>query len=505
VTRTRGKLRRPAALLAAPLVLGLLVDARPADAAPLFPVPAAAVSLASAQLPYLNFPRTGWTFAPTPVGSRPYESPAAASLVESQPHTAAGARLVVIGGKAYDHPVGQASRGLLMLNAYRVTHDRRYLSMALANASRLVATRTADTSVVSDGAWFYPHRYPFLLHGLASDAMPSPWYSSMAQGEALSLFTRLAVVTGDTAWRSAADRTFASFLVPKRSTGPWVTEQDTDGHIWLEEFASPSGRPAPDHTFNGHNFAAVGLYDYLELTGDTRAATLLDGALTSSLARIPLLRTPKWESHYCLRHPQIVSNRYHRIHIEQMLWFFRFTSDTRFARWADTLEADYPTETMKARLVLARGTHVGRRLDPLGRSLGAVTVKLSRTAIVTMDKRKRVVNGGSIWYEITSGSLAGTWVPERPGFAFAYGAIVRIPYPVARTLAMPTPASAVSVVQVASSGALLHSGTITAAATASKFTFDARGTVNGVDRLHISVGPWAGWWIDARAVAVDPV
>jgi hypothetical protein len=132
-------------------------------------------------------------------------------------------------------------------------------------------------------------------------------------------------------------------------------------------------------------------------------------------------------------------------------------------------------------------------------------VKLSRTAIVTMDKRKRVVNGGSIWYEITSGSLAGTWVPERPGFAFAYGAIVRISYPVARTLAMPTPASAVSVVQVASSGALLHSGTITAAATASKFTFDARGTVNGVDRLHISVGPWAGWWIDARAVAVDPV
>jgi len=138
-------------------------------------------------------------------------------------------------------------------------------------------------------------------------------------------------------------------------------------------------------------------------------------------------------------------------------------------------------------------------------SHGTVTVRLAGTSIVTMDKRKRVVKGGGIWYEITSGSLAGTWVPETPGFAYAYGANVRIIYPVVRTLAMPAPTTRVSVVQVASSGALLHSGTITAAATSPTFSFSARATVNGVDRLRISSGPWTGWWIAARDVTVDPV
>jgi hypothetical protein len=466
--------------------------------------PAAAAGLASAPLPYPDLLTSGWTFTTIPVGSRPYESSAAPSLVDTQPHTAAGARLVVIGGKAYDHPVGQASRGLLMLNGYRLTHDSRYLTIAVANASRLAATRTADTTVVSDGAWFYPHRYPFLLHGLKADAMPSPWYSAMAQGEALSLFSRLYAVTGNAAWRNAADRTFASFLVPQRTTGPWVTERDTDKHVWLEEFASPNGRPAPDHTFNGHNFAAVGLYDYLQLTRDPRAAQLLDAAMTSSLARLPLLRTPKWESHYCLRHPTVVSNRYHRIHIEQMLWFFGFTSDTRFARWADTLEADYPTETMKGRLVLARGSQTARVFSSTGATTRVLTVRLPKTVIVTMDKRKRVVRSGSIWYHVTSGVLAGAWVPEKPGVSYAYGANVRISYPVVRTLAMPAPTTPVSVVQVASSGALKHSGTITAASTASTFTFDARGTVNGIDRLRIASGAWAGWWIATTGLTLDP-
>ena len=503
--RTRGNGRRRAAVLVLPLVLGSVSAACATASTPTAVIPpTASVSLPAAPLPYSGIVTSGFTFRAVPVGSRPYESPAAASLVDTAPHTAAGARLVVVGGRTYDHPVGQASRGLLMLNGYRLTHDKRYLTIAIANASRLVATRTSDSTVVSDGAWFYPHRYPFLLHGLTADAMPTPWYSSMAQGEALSLFTRLAVVTGNPAWRSAADRTFASFLVPRRATGPWVTEQDADKHVWLEEFAAPNGRPAPDHTFNGHNFAAVGIDDYLQLTGDPRAATLLDGALTSSLARLPQLRTPSWESHYCLRHPTVVSNRYHRIHIEQMLWFFQMTGDPVFARWADTLEADYPTELMKGRLLLVRGKQTARTFSSTGATTRVFTVSLPKTVIVTMDKRKRVVNHGSIWYHVTSGALAGAWVPEKPGVSYAYGAYVRISYPVVRTLRMPAPTTPVSIVQVARTGALLHSGTITAASTATSFDFDARGTVNGIDRLRIASGPWAGWWISAGAVVVDP-
>ncbi|HET7901589.1 MAG TPA: D-glucuronyl C5-epimerase family protein [Candidatus Nanopelagicales bacterium] len=493
--------------LGAVIVAATLLPASAASAAPVdatVVVAPAAAPLASAPLPYAGIPTTGWTFLDVPPGSRPYESSKAASLSDPRAHTSTGVRLVVIGGKTYNHPVGQAARGLEMLNGYRVTKDSRYLAIALANASRLVSTRVVDTSVVSDGAWFYPHRYPFSLHRSAADTMPLPWYSAMAQGEALSLFSRLAQATGSAAWRSAADRTFASFLVPQRSRGAWVVEQDSDKHVWLEEFAAPGLRPAPDHTFNGHNFATAGLADYVALTHDPRATTLLDGALTSSLARLPRLENPRWKSHYCLRHPAIFSAGYHRIHWSQMLWFQRLTGDTRFARWADTLEYDYPTPEIGGRLALVRGTHVGRRLDAAGRLIGTVTVRLGSTALVSMDRRERLAPGSGIWLHITSGTLAGTWVPEAPGFAYAYGARVRITYPLTRTLVMPGTTTPVSVVLMASSGATLHSGTITTATSSTTRTFGARATVNGVDRLRITSGRWSGWWIAASSVTLDP-
>jgi len=46
----------------------------------------------------------------------------------------------------------------------------------------------------------------------------APWYSGMAQGLAISLFSRLSVVTGEARWRQAATATFDSLLIPPSDT-----------------------------------------------------------------------------------------------------------------------------------------------------------------------------------------------------------------------------------------------------------------------------------------------
>ena len=119
----------------------------------------AATPLADAPLPF-TFATTGWDIVDLPEGVKPYQASTAPSLVDTKPHDANGVRKFIKNGVTYDHPQGQAALGLAMLDGYRVSKDKRYLTIALANANRLVATKVIDKTVISDGAWFYPTSSP---------------------------------------------------------------------------------------------------------------------------------------------------------------------------------------------------------------------------------------------------------------------------------------------------------------------------------------------------------
>ncbi len=459
-----------------------------------------ALPFADAALPY-SVTTTGWSIIDVPAGLLPYQASTATSLVDTRPHDSNGVRKVVINGHTYDHPVGQAALALSLIDGYRVTKNSRYLTRAIANADRLLATKDVDTSVVSDGAWFYPYPFDFSLHRYPAFTLRAPWYSGMAQGQALSVFSRLYELTKAARWKDAADHTFASFLIAKRSTGPWVVNRDQDGHLWLEEYASSTGSPKPDRTFNGHNFATAGLYDYYQLSKDKRAGGLLDAAMTSVLARLPLIRQPGWKSHYCLAHPEVTSAGYHAIHIGQLLWFHQFTGDARFARWADLLEADYPTPAVTAKVVLLRGVHVGRRFSSTGTLLGSVSMTLNHSSSAPIVSRERIHHRSGVWYQISAGKMAGTWVLEAPSSTYLAGTLVRVRYKTPRTVLLAAGVH-VGIVSVDRYGRLVHSGTITYPV-ATTLTIDARGIVNGVERLRVSSGKWKLWWITAGQGKLD--
>lgn len=236
------------------------------------------------------------------------------------------------GAKA-PHPQVRAWYALSALDAYHRTGNETYLQRAIANARALI-----DDSVARDGAMWFPYTFDWTYFKVTLHA---PWWSGMTQGQVLSLFTALDRLQPDAGWRPLADKVFKSFEQRNAPGQPWAVFVD-DGDLWLEEYA---GDAPPLQVLNGHIFAIYGLYDYYMLTHNADAEQLFDGAATTVLKVMPLIRHEGDTSYYCARanycrstNWQMVS--YHATHIKQLDMLAEMTGDTRFHDWADKLRSD---------------------------------------------------------------------------------------------------------------------------------------------------------------------
>lgn len=236
----------------------------------------------------------------------------------------------VVDGRSHDQPVLLARVVTSMIAGYTVTDDHRYLDRAQRNLDRLL-----EIGVRRRGALYFPYRYE---HRLASSTMEPVWYSSMAQGLALSALCRMYYVTGDRALASTADDVFESFVKPPRRRRPWTAHTDECDHLWLEEYPDPQGCE-PMRVLNGHNFAAIGVYDHLWLTGSEEAAIVLDAALTTIVDHGDDFRVPGGCSNYSLTRP-VQKPGYHGTHVWQIRRFGAWTGDDRFGAIADRFAAD---------------------------------------------------------------------------------------------------------------------------------------------------------------------
>ncbi|NEB79013.1 hypothetical protein G3I40_27900 [Streptomyces sp. SID14478] len=247
-------------------------------------------------------------------------------------------RIFTQAGKSWDHPVAQSSYALDLLAEFDRSGRTESIRLATVQADRLLALR-----IQTRGAWFFP--YPFDFPSPAHHLnLHGPWYSAMAQGQALSLFTHLAqnkaLPTQQRArYRQAADRTFQSLLLRPDRTQPWVTHLDQDGFLWLEEY--PKDPPEQsDRTFNGHIFATYGVWDYYQLTRSPYAARLFDAATTTVAHYAPLLRRAGGISNYCVAHGH-PNAKYHQIHITQLHNLALISGDQRFERLSAQFRDDH--------------------------------------------------------------------------------------------------------------------------------------------------------------------
>lgn len=270
-----------------------------------------------------------WQGSDNPVAlpSAPPYSPAKHKLVDlghspyyrgmSQEAAAASKRVggvvqVAISGREVDHPVATAQFGLAALASYEATHDREWLDLAIESGEGLLRIGRD-----SEGALLFPYEFDYENHG--GEVLRAPWWSAMAQGQALSLFSRIAGAQNETKWTDAAHRVFASLARADQS--PPLRFVDEAGLTWFEEYVSDSTEPMK--VVNGHLFTMIGIYDYWRLTKSGEAATLFNQGLNTMVTSFRQFRVKGSPSMYCLREPLCSVSygspaEYHRI-VEQLL------------------------------------------------------------------------------------------------------------------------------------------------------------------------------------------
>lgn len=311
-----------------------------------------------------------------------------------------GICMVDIHYKFYNQPVTQAQDGLYSLAEYANGGSSTYLTRAEAEANRILSYKTGYK-----GAWWFPYKFNFEEYGQKQYTAVAPWYSGMAQGEILDLFTKLYIVTGTASWATDARETFTSFLDPRTATTgkePWVDIVNT-GYLWIEEYPTPN---LADDTINGADFAIWGLVDYATEFRNADAHTLASGALTTMLHAIPKVLHPGWMVGYSVSHPTDDITTYHAIVTEQFVTFAEITGNSAFANVALELSTDFPIFRVTGTISLSAGPHQMAHVNSSTLTATSVsTVKVPATTMAPVTARVKLSNESGYWYAVAT-SLA---------------------------------------------------------------------------------------------------
>jgi len=224
---------------------------------------------------------------------------------------------------------------LNLIDNYNQTGNQAYLTKAELYTESLLKTKK-----IYRDAYFFKFEFNYRLQGTA-DKMFSPWYSGLAQGRALSIFSRLYALTGQEKYLDAARHTFKSFELLRGKTGPWISMVTDDGYLWIEEYTLDKS----DFTLNGFLYSIFGLYDYYQIEKTPESEKFLKGALTTAKAYIPKFRHPGSKSYYCLKHKSY-NPTYHATHIKQMSHLYKMTGDPFFKEWADIFTKDQKPQSL---------------------------------------------------------------------------------------------------------------------------------------------------------------
>lgn len=206
--------------------------------------------------------------------------------------------------------IGIFQYGLAAYDLFLKTHDEIYKNKLIACADWAVANQQAD------GGWV-----TFAYN------KPEAPYSSMAQGEGISMLIRAAIVTGDKRFTDAADNARVFMLKPIREGG--TTEYNGENVIFYEDTDNPV-------ILNGWIFSLWGLYDYCKYFGDEESDIILKSTLETLKRKLPDFDTKYWSKYDDGNN--ICSPFYHKLHIAQLNTMYDLFGDSIYKDVADKWE-----------------------------------------------------------------------------------------------------------------------------------------------------------------------
>lgn len=207
----------------------------------------------------------------------------------------------------------------------------------LSDASHLFALAAGDWFVRHQnqrGGWEITVKRKLSKGALVLD---EGWHSAMAQGQAVSLLTRLYRTTAKVKYLEAAKKAINIFNFTSSENG--VRSTIFDKYVWYEEYPTvPS-----IYVLNGFIYSLFGLYDLSEACADAtcqHARNLFDEGLRSLEALLPLFDSGSG-SFYDLRHlsmniaPNLARWDYHSTHVNQLLYLNTIVHNDIFKATAD--------------------------------------------------------------------------------------------------------------------------------------------------------------------------
>lgn len=196
--------------------------------------------------------------------------------------------------------------GLAAYDLYLLNNDVEMAEKTLACAEWAVTNQQQDGSWVT---FFYENKeHP---------------YSSMAQGEGISLLLRAYQIKPDDRYLTTAKLALEFMLIPKENGG--TTKYDGEDVYFYECTEDPL-------ILNGWIFSLWGVMDYYKFFKDEKAKKILDATLISLEKKLPDFDLGYWSMYE--DGMRICSPFYHSLHIAQLNVMYELTGNIVYSDYA---------------------------------------------------------------------------------------------------------------------------------------------------------------------------
>jgi len=229
-------------------------------------------------------------------------------------------------GKQYN-PIAIAQYGLGHCNIFFTDKNEKSLKIIKNVADWFVQKLEKNSYGVQVWHHYFDFEYARLLK--------NPWYSGLAQGQAISFLLRAFKITKDESYMNASKEAIISFKKDQIEGG--VVYKDNNDFLWIEEYITNP----PMHILNGFIWAWWGLYDYCLIIED-KVIQDIKGELLKTLEEKLILYDSGFWSLYDQSDksiPNFASPFYHKLHIVQLKIMYKLTKQDVFKEMADKWES----------------------------------------------------------------------------------------------------------------------------------------------------------------------
>lgn len=221
-------------------------------------------------------------------------------------------RGIILRDKQY-HPVNTATFGIACFEKFEETGDSTLLRLGLNQIQYFKDSSFYNVAFNGKGVAY--------LYKFDWKDLPAPWYSGMAQGEAVSYLLRYRKYTGDVSVDSLCKK-IAYFMIQDEHNGGTISVLENGG-LWIREYPRSE---IYNNVLNGSINGLIGLYEYCQVFDqDKNAQKVLDVCLETMKDNVSMYNMPEWSCYD--QAYRICSPKYLRYHNYLLRELYKLTNE----------------------------------------------------------------------------------------------------------------------------------------------------------------------------------